>query len=399
MQKKLLLWGAVCRPTTLPRLAKMLIAVLVLQVAIADNSRGMGASEAHQLSVIKTIQLEGPVNAVAFSRDGQHLAVLSDFGRSLVGVSTTNFEINSRIQRLGGGYSGNSLAFVSGNSVITSTPVGDYGRDPRYAQSPLIDKQFPRNDIFALMEWDITRGKRVQYFPSPDRGVIPGIHYSDTFAVSRDGTLVAAIQTENVLVFNSATARIVQTITTDDQPVSVAFGRDDDLAVGTIAGNVVLVHARTGKTDHQFQAYPYADYSVHALAFSSDGAFLATGKYTNSDRRRINGKWVIRQHNPTIMKVWTASGQLVATLSEPPMLLGGDDAPNVYAVAWHGSTVAVGTSASLTVWKINSHQAIPIANRHLSNGAYTLSYSPRGMLAVGSGSEIFLTSETDGSFN
>jgi WD40 repeat protein len=354
-------------------------------------SSGSGA-QFGGLKQIRQLSADGPVNAVAFSSDGSQLAILSNFGASVAIYDAKSWTATKTFDRYGGGYSQNSVAFLGNTGLITTTPVGDYSQDSRYANTSLVDPRYSRVDMFALMQWDVGSAKVARYFPDvgyPPKNLPSAIHDALTFAVSPNGHLIAAVNTAGVLIFDARSGTLLRTLAVPtppnvraDQAEALVFSPDNTrIAVGTLLGQLIIFDPNTGEQLLAKAAYEEGDYGVGAIAFSPNGSFLATGKDRHSN---------VSRSSTTGADIWRASDlSLIASLPGAHEDHGGVANPDpVRTISWSpsGTLLVVGDDATLWVW--NVAQAKPALISEVPGAVYSTAFSPSNTLAVAGGDHV-----------
>lgn len=336
--------------------------------------------EKHVPKVIHRLHVEKYINAVAWNADGSRLAVLSNFGGTITVWETIKWTILKEIHRYGGAYSNNSLAFLPDGTLLTSAPIGDYSDDPRYANTPLTDPRYKSLEIFSLIRWNIETGKPINYIP--DLGYPPKDHspkVTDVFAVSKDGSLVAAVGVSGVFLYETRSWSLLRKLeiphlsTRGDGASSVAFSPDgNELAVGTRSGKVHYFNLRNGSIRLSFTAYEEATL-CEDIKFSPDGRFLATGRgLTNTDENGLVRIW--RVGDGKMLTALTGGAGPVRTLSWNPnsdVLVAGDD-------------------KSLRLWQVGeSAQKTQLIKKIFAN-VFSTAYSSQGILAASNSNEIII---------
>lgn len=386
------------------RTRAVLVAILLGGLELASMPLA-GAKALVSETLQKVLPSDGPINAVSFNRADGRLAVLSNFANTISVFSPHGWELERNINRYGGTASAvNSLVFTRDGNVITSTAVGDYSHDPRYANTPLADPRYARVDVFALVQYSTLNGKIIGYFPNPspsENNPPTEIRSANSFTCSSDGSLLAAVVVRHVVIFDEHSGLEVRTVEIPqppdgfrDQPISVAISSSGVLAIGTLDGFIHLF-SPTGTLMRSIEAYGRGEYLIRALAFSPDGKFLATGKAKNFDGHRVGGiagVWVTRKHDLVGADIWTPAGAHIAQLIGPPNVPGGDDAPRIFSLSWNpdGSTLAEGDARGLNVWKIENGKAVLVLNRPIQSGSYSVAYAQDGTLAAAANQSVLI---------
>jgi WD40 repeat protein len=373
-------------------LTVLCVAVVVIFPIWREYVRNVEAAVDHLPQQIATLDVKGPINSVAFDHTGERLAVLSNYGGRITLYSTANWSLEKEADRFGGGYSNNSLALLGNKHVLVSTPIGDYSGDPRWANTPLVDPRYTRVDNFALVEWDPFASKAIKYFPSTTAAAKSAeVHNADTFAISPDGSVLVAINTDHVLIFNAVTAALISTYKTDDGTIASVAVIGNTLAIGTLDGHVILYDIAKGRAIREFQAYE-DEYSVSSIAFSPDGVFLVTGKHKTTDGHRVNGEWVKRKHSLVEGDIWALDGSRKSSLMAESGILEGDDAPEVSSLAWSpdGRLIAIGDERGFSLWRVKKGTNSLAWDRHMGSGSFSVAFSAQGALAVANDSKVLI---------
>ena len=354
---------------------------------------------------IKDLHVDGSVNAVAFDGGGSRLAVLSNYGTKISLFDTHDWSLVKQIKRIGSAYAFNSLAYLPDNTLVTSTPNGAYTDESRLDGTPSMVPIYRRVDVFALMQWDLSRGKPVRFFPDdPARAAAPQPDeiYADTFSVSADGTKAAAVNAHGVMVLDLNTGSIIKTISVPrlspnlgDTAMSVAFSSDGCLlAVGTMEGKLYLYDTRDWKSrDINIEAINN-EYSIGPVTFSSDGRFIAIGKRRMSDWRFINGKeYKYKSDIYSTYIIDVRDGHVEFRLPGSVWQSSvGPDANIVRTISWQngGKILLIGDDRAMKVWRFEAGKPVLELDRAFSESVFTSSFSPRGSFAIGAGDSVLV---------
>lgn len=380
------------------------------EISVVNQSQGSPV-----IHEIKRLHVKGFINAVAWNKDGSRLATLSLYGSTVTMWETTNWTVVKEFHRYGGGYSQNSLAFLPDGSLLTSAPVGGYRKDATYPDIPAPFNKYETLEIFSLIQWNPVSGVPVRYIPDlgyPPKNMSNKITF--TFAVSRDGLLIAGVHGIEVLLYDTASGSLKFKLPVPRTPahlelwseqekrryaknppkdfmdfaISVAFSPDSrEIAVGTLSGWVHFFRVKDGTLCHSFEAYPIGpskgDFRCESIAYSPDGKFIATGKAYN-----IN----IPKTDIISTDIWRISNdKKVASLEGSVYAPHGIGMPNATrSLAWspNGHIIAVCDDGLFRVWQIGDSEPKLLFER--KGGTYSTAYSPQGYLAVSSNNEVII---------
>jgi WD40 repeat protein len=297
--------------------------------------------------------------------------------------------------------------------VLTAAPLGDYKKDPfypTYANIPAPFNKYETLEIFSLIQWTPETGVPVRYIP--DLGFPPkavSLKVTNTFALSKDGSLIAAIHADDVLLYETSRGSLVRKLlipristakmiwdenrrkppdlpsSVDDLPYSLAFSPDGkELAVGTLGGMVHFFSVKDGTLRSSLEAYPGGLFMCKEIAYSPDGKFIATGKYYNSNLTESDkittDVWRVRDH------------KMIASLEGEVETIAGVEMPSsVRSLSWspQDDTLVVADEGSLRMWQITESGKELLFVQKLG-GIYSTGYSSQGILAVTSHNEIII---------
>jgi WD40 repeat protein len=378
----------------------IIISILVNFHVTSDNA----ANGAELLKNIHTLRVDGYLNAVTWNSDGSRLASLSDFGSKISIFNTTEWNKVNVINRYGGAYSFNSLAFIQNGDLITSTPIGDYSKDARFLNTQLVDSRYPRLDIFSLIQWDIETAKTVRYLPDvgyPPSSLPSYSGVSNTFTVSKDKAIIAAINKNGIIIFDTRTGGLYKFIENQkinyiiDSSVSVAFSDNAEfLAVGSISGKIYLYDLTSSKVIKVIEAYNH-EYSCYSVSFILNDKFVACGRYRVSDGwRNADGIWVRATDSNIAIDLWDAStGALKSSITGSVINESGNEkAANIRAISWNSERMllAAASDVSVRVWHIDQNSNNLILDQKIPHGAFSVAFSPKGKLAMTSSDHILI---------
>jgi len=261
----------------------------------------------------------------------------------------------------------------------------------------------------------------VRLFPDvgdPPKDIKSDKIITDTFTVSKDGSLVAgSMLGDFVLIYDSSSGALIKELhipripmsawsqdvlasarkhrsptegplptSMEDGVFSEAFSPDGrELAVGTDNGFVHFYDTHTWEITHSVTIFPDQLYACTALAYSPDGALLAVGRHKRFDVEKPND---IAVH---IVKV--ADGTLVAALPGSLVpIYGQKEASGVNSLSWSpkGDVLAVGDSVSLRIWRITPSDQTLLLKVKIRQGAFSTAFSPQGLLAATDNDEVVI---------
>ncbi|MGA3281395.1 MAG: hypothetical protein ABSD50_10480 [Smithella sp.] len=378
-----------------------------IDTSFASNSK---LQDKNSMQEIKRLHVKGFINAIAWNKDGSRLAALSLYGSTITVWETKNWGIINEFRRAGGSYSNNSFAFLPDGSLITAAPLGDYRKDPDSVNLPSPFNKYETLEIFSLIQWNPETGVPVRYIP--DLGFPPkdvSLKVTNTFALSRDGSLIAAIHADDVLLYETSHSSLVRKfliprISTAkfiwskyhrkplpfpssfaDSSHSLAFSPDGkELAIGTLFGMVYFFSIKDGTLRSSLEAYPGGLFMCNAIAYSSDGIFIATGKAYSSN---------LWESDNITTDVWRVSDhKKIASLEGDIETHAGVEMPShVRSLSWSpkGDTLVVADEGSLRIWQISESDQKLLFVQKL-RGINSTGYSPQGILAVTSHNEIII---------
>jgi WD40 repeat protein len=186
----------------------------------------------------------------------------------------------------------------------------------------------------------------------------------NTVAVSPDGTLLATgSRDETVQVRNLKSSAAMHVLRSGTGAVtSIAFAPNGQtLAAGTMSG-VLLWNARSGTLSRRVQS----GNAVSAIAFSPDGALLASSGY---DR---------------IVRLWNArSGQLVRSLPRAQLSITS------LVFSPDSRILATGSVGSASLWDVRSARVLRTL-RHVGSVVTEVVFSPDGKTLATSSSDKFV---------
>ena len=215
--------------------------------------------------LVSNIDTKAPIEGLAWSSDGSTIAISGGLGRK-VGIWTTNGSLLRNLQT-SVTFAGNSIAFLGTNRLLTSA-----------------DRNSNAGIVPAMTLWNIENGTILFEVPGPDQGSPDRLNHASIFAVSPDKKRVAAIfspvSNMPLSIYNAEDWSVEASFSFHKEiPTSVAFRDSDDLLVGTVKGEVLLVNiAKRTIATERLKVYPEGfNISIDSMSLSSDGKVLATG--------------------------------------------------------------------------------------------------------------------------
>ena len=283
-------------------------------------------------------------NAIAFSPDGQYLAVSSNIGIWLydaityqeltllpnsVKISTLAFSPDGKtlVSGAGGDMSGVNDWKINLWDVVTREKIAAFGKGTGPVAFSPDGKIIASRDWRTVYLWDIITGQKLAEF---------GCDNAKSISFSPDGTLLASGGEDNVVkIWNVATGQNLHILTHKSKVNSVAFSPDGKtLASGSYDTTIKLWDVATGKEIIKIQKqWPIGD-----VAFSPDGKTLAW-----SSARKITVWDIATQTNLIIFEASTG-GQSVAFSPDGKILVSAssyDGIVNLWDIET-GNTVDLG---------------------------------------------------------
>ena len=270
------------------------------------------------------IPVGAQVHGVSFSQDGEFLASAGGDGTIKIWKSRTG----KVIQRFQAHF----------DSVLSVA----FHRDGKHLASRGADR--------TVKVWDLTATEKPVWEERCDASRKFGSAY--TVAFSFDGRLLATAADGVVKVWDWENRQHVSSLPGHDSTTPVAFSRDGRLATGPFREGVKFWDPQTGR---QLGPFPAHDELVSAVAFSTDGKWLASANYG----RTVN--------------LWdSTTGELLHTLLHP-----GNQVECV-AISPDGRRLASGgEDKSVRVWDPTTGQEILALRGHTSR-CECVAFSPDG---------------------
>jgi WD40 repeat protein len=288
---------------------------------------------ASHLQLDLPLAISGAAVGVAFSRDGNRLAVIDQAGTASMWDVTP----------------GQPLGIVHNLPSYNGTGIGWEA----VAFSPDGTRLATASEDVAVTLWDAASGKQLQAFIYPE-GV-------QTIAFSPDGKRIAAGGNgQSVVIWDIASGQIVATLCCADVTQSIAFS-PDGLRLAT-ANHDSLARVWEVATGHLLQTLVGHKNSVSSIAFSPDWARLATASYDGT------------------VRVWAAgTGQQV--------LLIPTESPYTLAFSPDGKRLATGGQDGVArVWDAATGQLLYTRLGHTKT-IFDLAFSPDGTRLATAGAD------------
>lgn len=381
------------RPIMLLYMPWLRLAIAVVTTAVlAGISSTVARSGDVDLTEVVRIRPQGPTWAIAWSPDGSRLTAL--VGNDVVTWTASSWIEERRYPVLRRFHTGQSLAYAEGG-ILAGAP------DQIAPYNGLADAYVPAP---ALMLWNLTAGSPMRPFPPPTRGLpVAPNHAQDVFAVSDDGSHIAAVDLSDPLIFiyDTATGAILHAVPVPSIPrpplpfepatrpnptiqetfSTVAFSPvGHTVGACGFSGRVYIIDAATGAVVRILPAYGEG-VTCTAVAFSADGKLLATGResrqYVPLGRQPRPADRLTLEGDTGNVRVWdAATGGLVASF---PNAAGA-----TRALSWSrsGSTLIAGDDGSLKRWTFQGTTVSDATSTPVPGGVFGTAFSPDGRLAV-----------------
>jgi WD40 repeat protein len=416
----------------LPRSLLLAIESIRLSPSLeADNTLRSGLS----LLPRRITQISHQVDAVAFSPNGQYLAMvtiesgkttdISQHEQYLPVVTIESGEIESgkttqvQVYKVNTGEQVTTLnKYTNISGVVTKQAIAFSPPDEKYLVTVTVSSN--PDDISRLQVWEVATGNEVTNIPNLDVKYHPYISQSDLFAktaFSPDGKFIATVcldeNTQLVRVWEIATAREEVSILQKDRIDALAFssnGKDLYLA-GTNSENPAQIRiweAKTSKDVIRITGGTSYNESFGILGFSPDGKYIAASAgsilqvWDVSTTREVarlsefnevqvravafspDGKYLTTLSgitknfealtNPYIVQVWEVnSGKEIARVPHDSFC------ERNFACSSHGRYLATGTTEGIQVWEITrGDDKDRIASIPCSNSSSIIALSPDG---------------------
>ena len=305
-------------------------------------------------------------NAIAFSPDGQYLAVSSDIGVWLYDATTyKELALLSNPEKI------STIAFSSDGKTLLSGAGGDQSNVKSW----------------KLNLWNVATREKIRAFAGGNQSV----------AFSSDGNTIASAFGQSAYLWDIVTGQELAKLQHEGvypQVNSISFSPDGTaLASGADDGTVKLWNVATG----QNIATLIHKARVNSVAFSPSGKVLASGsgdltlklwdiatgtELTTIQARKIfsavafspDGKTLAWSHGKTI-KLWNIATQTdIATFEDPVFRI------NSIAFSPDGKTLASASHADgiVKVWDVETGNAIDLGHTRLARFYNPISFSPDG---------------------
>lgn len=254
----------------------------------------------------------------------------------------------------------------------------------------LPDPNIDADNSIAFVVRNAITGRLVHLVPGPEPSGKSEQNRSKLIAISANGKVAGSVALQNrdvpIQLYDAQSwAAIGQLISPGpNYTMSLAFSNDGShVARGNLRGSVSVFDTFTQREVISFQAYqaPGFGVGVQTLAFSPDGASLATGPYQG---QRDNPPIPVSARK--MVEVWrVADGSRMRTLD-------GVDGP-VRGLSWSpdGRFLAGTSSAGTHIWSASRGGPPCVSSAFSPDHADAVAFSPDGAtLAVGGMGSIFL---------
>jgi WD40 repeat protein len=325
---------------------------------------------------VRRIKAHGFINAVAWSPSGARIAALSNFGSSVSIWDAATGAQAEHFDRYAGSYAQNSFAYLPDGTLLTAAPPG---------ASP--DGRDIKLKAYALIQWNPDTGQPIRYIPESPPGQPPNLTgAANRFAVSQDGSLIAGVIGESVLVFETASWSVLRTFPTPptpdhrDIPVVASISPNRRLvAIGTISGYVHVYELGDTSLVRSFVAFSYGPRGVGsrvgAISFSPDGRFLVAGR----------GFVTIHEVDDGWTRIWSCTDWAPVA-----KLTGGEGSAR--SIAWKpdGTALAVGSDGNVRIWSTTRLPGPPELLTRVPLRSYSAAYSSAGLLASSDSDDVVI---------
>ena len=304
--------------------------------------------------------------SVAFSPDGQYLAVASHIGVWLYDVATSRelalFKTVGQAQSVAFSPDGTILAANTGSvqlwNVSTKEPIRPLTDGTGFGHISYVVAFSPDGATFAshrwntVILWDVATGQNIATLEGHTDDV-------NTLTFSPDGMMLASASDDNtVKLWNAATGENIATLEGHTREVnSVAFSPNGaTLASASDDGRIKLWNVATGKNT----ATHLHGLDVNSVAFSPDGITLASGAASWESERRTG-----------TVKLWNiATGKNTATLRHIDEVRSVVFSPN-------GATLASASDdGRVNLWNVATQNSVGFEGH--TDGVSSVVFSPDG---------------------
>jgi len=309
--------------------------------------------------VIRRLRPRTGVMALAWSPDGKKLATMGGLQeRITVWDPRTGRMLWEKVGDTGGG---EALAFSNDGRLLLA-PTAKAG---------------PEDEHTILTLWDAATGSiagRVAG-PFPNQGI--AWNYARRMALDREHGLMAVIAASDlgwpVAIYDTHDWMVKGTVAVEKEwPKIVAFGPGGALAVGMVGSKIALFDARS----RVFKLIIDSRKSVHAIAFSPDGKYVASGSggvYATSGTGNV----------PDQIRIWsTVDGKLVRSYAGTRA--GVEDLSWSPDGRYLASASYDRTIRLWPAWTDGEGQIVATFDR---GGAWCVAFSPDGTLLAGGASQ------------
>lgn len=345
----------------------IIIFLIILSAPLLSNDASTATLPS--LTVVQRLSLPPNVTGLAWNFDGSKLATFSDDTSTITIWDARDWRVVREFRRNSGGYVGNDFAWLPDGKILTP------------AAPTNVDEV-----KFSLSLWNSQTGTLVHNIVGFTDEKSLQHNQASVFAVSRDGSIVAMANYmihNQIVILDTRTWAVKATLVLTPSggmtglPTALAFDSDNRLAVGTTAGNLEIFNLKERVSERIISAFSSKlARNVNTAAFSPNNDFIAAAPTVSATRQPLDG-------NP--VRVWkSSSGERIAALASN----GPDD--TIPQIAWSadGNLLSViNSNGWLNVWRL-SESPNSILQMHFSGDGFATSFSPRGLLAVATGSQV-----------
>jgi WD40 repeat protein len=377
-----------------------------LQLAIASTAGSVTLWDLVSGQQVQTLHGHAQsVYSISYRSDGMELATSGSDATIRLWETATGRE--TRVYRFRDNHS--TVAFDRNDLRLVTITGGGYNNEP-------VRKPLPRE----LTVWDAKTSPGVAIFQPPDgRGQAGRSAYELEF--NHDGSLLACGRGNRLVIWDTATQQIVQTLfDKDHRPTVQMIGIAFDAAGGRVAAGYAdsestakVWDVKTGQLLYNLVGHRGR---VHSVAFSPDDLTLATAsqdatvriwslqdgklmaelKVAEQDARpltkiifRPGGRELAVGTRGGSIQIWDLATRKLRTAIGPKQ--------DTYSIAYSrdGGRIASGANTKVTIWNANTGELIREFKGHTA-GVFDLCFSPDGrrLFSLGLGEARIWDSES-----